>query len=45
MLVLQRFLRISDEATDEQIFDRTSFKNHLGLRLGARGSYRRSFIG
>lgn len=34
VLVLQKFHGLSDDATEEQIFDRTSFKNFLGLRLG-----------
>lgn len=34
VLVLQRFHGLSDDATEEQIFDRTSFKNFLGLRIG-----------
>jgi IS5 family transposase len=34
VLVLQRFHGLSDNATEEQIFDRTSFKNFLGLRIG-----------
>ena len=29
VLVLQRFHGLSDEATEEQIFDRTSFNPHL----------------
>jgi IS5 family transposase len=32
--VLQKFHGLSDDATEEQIFDRTSFKNFLGLRIG-----------
>jgi transposase, IS5 family len=34
ILVLQKFHGLSDDATEEQIFDRTSFKNFLGLRIG-----------
>ena len=34
VLVLQKFHGLSDAATEEQIFDRTSFKNFLGLRIG-----------
>lgn len=34
VLVLQRFHGLSDDATEEQIFDRTSFKAFLGLRIG-----------
>jgi transposase, IS5 family len=34
VLVLQRFHGLSDDATEEQIFDRTSFKSFLGLRIG-----------
>jgi len=34
VLVLQKFHGLSDEATEEQIFDRASFKNFLGLRIG-----------
>lgn len=34
VLVLQKFHGLSDDATEAQIFDRTSFKNFLGLRLG-----------
>lgn len=34
VLVLQKFHGLSDDATEEQIFDRTSFKNFLGLRIG-----------
>lgn len=34
VLVLQKFPGLSDDATEEQIFDRTSFKHFLGLRLG-----------
>jgi IS5 family transposase len=34
VLVLQRFHGLSDDATEEQVFDRTSFKNFLGLRIG-----------
>lgn len=34
VLVLQKFHGLSDDATQEQIFDRTSFKNFLGLRIG-----------
>jgi hypothetical protein len=32
--MLQKFHGLSDDATEEQIFDRTSFKNFLGLRIG-----------
>lgn len=34
VLVLQKFHGLSDDATEEQIFDRTSFKSFLGLRIG-----------
>ena len=34
VLVLQKFHGLSDDATEEQIFERTSFKNFLGLRIG-----------
>ncbi|MCX6840603.1 MAG: transposase, partial [Verrucomicrobia bacterium] len=34
VLVLQKFHELRDEATEEQIFDRTSFKSFLGLRIG-----------
>jgi hypothetical protein len=34
VLVLQKFHGLSDDATEEHIFDRTSFKNFLGLRIG-----------
>lgn len=34
VLVLQKFHGLSDDATEAQIFDRTSFKNFLGLRFG-----------
>lgn len=34
VLVLQKFHGLSDDATEEQIFDRTSFKNFLGRRIG-----------
>jgi IS5 family transposase len=34
VLVLQKFHGLSDDTTEEQIFDRTSFKNFLGLRIG-----------
>ena len=34
VLVLQKFHGLSDDATEEQIFDRTSFKNFVGLRIG-----------
>lgn len=34
VLVLQRFHGLGDDATEEQIFDRTSFKAFLGLRIG-----------
>jgi len=34
VLVLQKYHGLSDDATEEQIFDRTSFKNFLGLRIG-----------
>jgi len=33
VLVLQKFHGLSDDAIEEQIFDRTSFKNFLGLRI------------
>jgi IS5 family transposase len=32
--VLQKFHGLRDDATEEQIFDRTSFKSFLGLRIG-----------
>ena len=32
VLVLQKFHGLSDDATQEQIFDRTSFKAFLGQR-------------
>jgi transposase, IS5 family len=34
VLVLQKFHGLSDDATEEQFFDRTSFKAFLGLRIG-----------
>lgn len=34
VLVLQKFHGLSDDATEEQIFDRTSFKSFLGLQIG-----------
>ena len=34
VLVLQKFHGLSDDATEEQIFDRASFKNFLGPRIG-----------
>lgn len=34
VLVLQKYHGLSDDATQEQIDDRTSFKNFLGLRIG-----------
>lgn len=34
VLVLQKYHGLSDDATEEQIFDRTSFKKFLGLRIG-----------
>lgn len=34
VLVLQKFHGLSDDATEEQIFDRMSFKTFLGLRIG-----------
>jgi IS5 family transposase len=34
VLVLQKFHGLSDDATEEQIFDHTSFKSFLGLRIG-----------
>ena len=34
VLVLQKFHGLRDDATEEQIFDRTSFKSFLGLRIG-----------
>lgn len=34
VLVLQKFHGLSDDATEEQILDRTSFKSFLGLRIG-----------
>jgi len=34
VLVLQKFHGLSDDATGEQILDRTSFKSFLGLRIG-----------
>jgi len=33
-LLLQKFHGLSDDATEEQIFERTSFKSFLGLRIG-----------
>ena len=33
VLVLQKFHGLSDAAAEEQIFDRTSFKNVLGQRI------------
>lgn len=32
--VLVKFHGLSDDATEEQVFERTSFKNFLGLRIG-----------
>jgi IS5 family transposase len=32
--VLQKFHGLSDDGTEEQIIDRTSFKNFPGLRIG-----------
>jgi IS5 family transposase len=34
VLVLQKFCGLSDDGTEEQIFDRTSFKAFLGRRIG-----------
>jgi len=34
VLVLQKFHGLSDDATEEQIFDRTSFKSFVGLQIG-----------
>ncbi len=34
VLVLQKFHGLSDDSNEEQIIDRTSFKNFLGLRIG-----------
>ena len=34
VLVLQKFHGLSDDGTEEQIIDRTSFKNFPGLRIG-----------
>ena len=34
VLVLQKFHGLSDDATEAQIFDRTSFKSFLALRIG-----------
>ena len=34
VLVLQKYFNLSDDATEEQIFDRFSFQNFLGLRPG-----------
>ncbi|MBK8090782.1 MAG: IS5 family transposase [Verrucomicrobiaceae bacterium] len=34
VLVLQKFHGLSDDDTEEQFFDRTSFKAFLGLRIG-----------
>lgn len=34
VLVLQKYHGLSDDATEEQIFDRASFKSFLGLRVG-----------
>jgi len=34
VLVLQKFHGLSDDATEAQIFDRSSFKSFLGLRIG-----------
>ena len=34
VLVLQKFHGLSDDATEEQIFDRSSFKAFLSLRIG-----------
>jgi IS5 family transposase len=34
VLVLQKFHGLSDDATEEQILDRTSFKSFLGLQIG-----------
>ncbi len=33
VLVLHRFHGLNDDATEEQIFDRTSFKVFLGLHI------------
>ena len=34
VLVLQKHHGPNDNASEEQVFDRTSFKNFLGLRIG-----------
>lgn len=34
VLVLQKFHGLSDDQTEEQIFDRSSFKSFLGLQIG-----------
>jgi transposase, IS5 family len=34
ILVLQKFHGLTDDATEAQIFDRTSFKSFLALRIG-----------
>jgi IS5 family transposase len=34
VLVLQKFHGLSDDQTEEQIFDRSSFKILLGLQVG-----------
>lgn len=34
VFVMQKFHGLSDDDTEEQFFDRTSFKNFLGLRIG-----------
>ncbi len=34
VIVLQKYHGLSDDATEEQIFDRSSFKNFLGLSVG-----------
>jgi transposase, IS5 family len=33
-LVLQKFHELSDDQTEDQIFDRSSFKSFLGLQIG-----------
>ena len=34
VLVLQKFHGLSDDGTEEQIIDRTGFRNFPGLRIG-----------
>ncbi len=36
VLVIRKFHGLSDDATEEQIFDRTSFKSFLGLQAAHR---------